>query len=245
MKSIPVEIDELMWGIAEAGDLDAIRQFESRHPDYKYELNRRVKSVEALRKEGKSFSKEIPIFKTTEVRPPNFRPVFIGAGAICLLLLIPALWVAFSNRTPAPQPAPQIVVLPNPNLSPSESKPEQTQVQPQPIQQTNPVDPNQVAQNPPVNSSPPPVAEPTEKRTSMKLSGASLHSAIQLIAEAGGFRITIAPELHNPDVSIDYQDKTVMEMLRELGQEYAFTVLADGEKELIALPLKDQEPTEP
>ena len=62
-----------------------------------------------------------------------------------------------------------------------------------------------------------------------------------LVAESGGFKVNIAPGLPNPEVKLDYDNMTAFQMLQELGKTYAFTPLMDGERQILILPVRDED----
>jgi type II secretory pathway component GspD/PulD (secretin) len=76
---------------------------------------------------------------------------------------------------------------------------------------------------------------------SMKLEAAPLHMAIQLIADSGHLTVTIASGTPNPTVKINFQDMAPLDMLKELGQQYAFTTVLDGQHAILIFPKKDED----
>lgn len=224
---IPPEIDELMWAIAENDTPDAVYDFEHRFPKYQQELMRRIKTVSALKSQGKTIpSREIPVFQARPI-PLDRKPIqWLGYAAVSLAVISTAVLAATRNQ-PAPVAKPVQV---NPDI-PKEI-PEVPIASPsKPIgQATPPVDP---AKNQP------PQPSNQFKKSDLILEVTKLHDAIQLIAASGEVTVTIAPGLENPDVQVNFTQMTAMEMLSALGRDYAFTPVIDGEKHILILPVKD------
>lgn len=225
--AIPTEIDELMWAIAENDTPDAVYDFEHRFPKYQQELMRRIKTVQALRAQGKTVpSREIPVFQARPVSIDRKPIQWLGYAAVSLAVISTAVLAATRN-----QPA-QVV-----NPAPIETKPNKTIPQ---IPMTNPA-PSVGQATPPVDPAKNPPPKPTDeyRKSDVVLEVAKLHDAIQLIALSGRVTVTIAPGLENPDVQVNFTQMTAMEMLTALGREYAFTPVIDGEKHILVIPVKD------
>lgn len=224
---IPPEIDELMWAIAENDTVDAVYDFEHRFPKYQQELMRRIKTVSALKAQGKTVpSREIPVFQARPIALDRKPIQWLGYAAVSLAVISTAVLAATRNKpTPAVKPV-------DVNTQSRKAIPELPIATPSvPIgQATPPIDP---AKNPP--------PKPTNqfKKSDLILEVTKLHSAIQLIAASGEVTVTIAPGLENPDVQVSFTQMTAMEMLTALGKDYAFTPVVDGEKHILILPVKD------
>ena len=78
----------------------------------------------------------------------------------------------------------------------------------------------------------------------MSIKRAPLQTVLKLVAAQGKLGITIAPGLSNPDVAIQYEDKTVIEILQDLGRQYAFTAFDQGDGSVLIIPARDDEPAE-
>ena len=105
---IPPEIDELMWAIAENDTADAVYDFEHRFPKYQQELMRRIKTVQALKSQGKTLpSREIPIFQARPVTIDRKPIQWLGYAAVSLAVISTAILAATRNQSsPLPKPAP-------------------------------------------------------------------------------------------------------------------------------------------
>lgn len=230
---IPPEIDELMWGIAENDTPEAVYAFETRYPKYQGELLRRIKTVKALKEQGKAPPAEqsIPKFQARPVKPDS-RPFLIAAvAAVAVSFGIIFTMLSIRPNPVVNAPAPQTTVVDNTPQSAPQNPIPQVEVQNQP-----PVNPAVEAAEKAMREQ---TAEPKLKLFDLQLSGAKLHDVIQLIGEGGGVTINIAPGLENPDVNVSYTQMTAMEMLKSLGKDYAFSAVIDGEKSILVLPVKE------
>lgn len=233
---IPNEIDELMWTIAEGGDGHAVTEFGERYPALREELLKRIRTVQALKAAGRPVSSgKIPAFRNTQTRPVNARPVFLSLGLAAVLAFAFGIWkVSAKSETVKPQVAPINVEnpkIPQPVMIPNGTN--QSEITPQPSHRA-PIEP---PINPPVITHQNPNGG--SAKTDIELESASLHAAITLIAEAGHLKVTIAPGLADPTIKVDMHNKTPVEMLKELGNTYAFEVLLDGDHSIMVIPKKD------
>lgn len=227
---IPPDIDELMWAIAENDTPDAVYDFEHRFPKYQQELLRRIKTVKALKSQGREApSREIPIF---QARPAAVDPrptQWLGIVAVSVAVISTAVLAATrprAERVPLPAPVETGVRSHKPIQAPIDVQPA-----PPPVQQAQPpVDPAKVPPQPKSNEA---------KRFDAIVEVAKLSDAIQMIAMSGGVNVTIAPGLENPDVKLNFTQMTAMEMLTALGKDYAFTPVINGEREILILPVKE------
>ena len=239
---IPREIDDLMWTIAEGTDPSAIEAFGDRYPNLREELLKRIRTVNAL-KSGNRLPKSTPVptFQNTQVRPANWRLVWTTFGFTILALFAFGI-VRYANHT-----------VPNPDVTPvnvSPAKVPDANMQFEPIRGLNPMTvPNSggnssqnQATNPPTTIDPPQTPETISGGLkTLKLESAPLHTAILLIAEAGNFTVTIASGTPNPTVKLDFEGMEPMDMLKELGQQYAFTPVIDGQRAVLIIPKKDED----
>lgn len=236
--NIPPEIDELMWAIADQDDPNAVFEFEKRYPRYANELFRRLKTVDALKASGKTVPvAPVPVFKNTTAPKPNYRlPALLTTAAI-LAVSVFAFYTGSLNSKPQVQPTTTTAAMDQqarPEVAMSNELPKQPMSVPQ--QPSQPL--NQPIQSP---TTQPQIDNSGAKLIEMHIESAPLHAAIQLIAQAGKMKVTIAPGLANPNIKIDYDKMTALQMLQALGKDYAFTPLMDGEREILVLPTRDED----
>jgi hypothetical protein len=231
---IPIEIDELMWGIAESGDRNATRQFEERYPKYKEQLQKRLTTVQALKASGKVIPERVlPAFKPQTVAPFQPKPFYFAAGFGAVCLALAGIWSTTRPSAEVQKQIPIVVQTNDQNAPPTVAIKENL---PQPAVVTQPP---AVANE--IPTEPIEVQDPITPKTSLNLANASLHTAIKLIGAAGKLNVTIAPGTPNPEINIDFVDITPMEMLKQLGEEYAFTAVIDGDRDILILPVREDE----
>jgi hypothetical protein len=241
---IPKEIDDLMWAIAEGTDQSAIEAFGDRYPNLREELLKRIRTVKAL-KSGNRLPKTTPVptFKNTQVQPTNWRLVW-GTFAFALIAMFSFAIYKINS------PSPQVPVVSPINVEPAKIPDANIVVQPDtntgPLPITPPGYNNR--QEPNLPNLPPPTVDESNNSSAiiggvknLKLESAPLQSAIYLIAEAGHFSVTIGPGMPNPTVKVDFEGMEPLDMLKELGQQYAFTAIVDGQRSILIIPKKDED----
>ena len=101
MNRVPNEVDELMWGVAESADPEAIAQFGARYPDCRIELARRIAMVESLKSAGKRAAAGMtpPSFEPRTPQVVPLRPGMWLAAAVALVGLAYGSYVVTSKLT--------------------------------------------------------------------------------------------------------------------------------------------------
>ncbi len=231
MKKIPSDLDALMWTVAEGGDLAAIDDFERRFPQFKGELGTRMAMVRGL-KQSKPPVREaspIPRFVARErtSQPAQRRRVFTVAALGGLAMVAFAAYAVVANLPkPEPLPAPKSgIVAPQVEPEPEDSLSGNRDRERETIKPTNP-----------------PVVMPWDTRKSVTINDAALEDVLKLIAETCSLKIELAPGMPKPIVSVRYQDKTGLEMLKDLGRQYGFTPLEQEPGEVLIIPAVEFSP---
>ena len=233
MKRIPREIDGLIWQLTEEGTPAALDQFRARYPDYSAVLDQRLDMVKRLKK-------SVPAAKP-EARP-RFRPqarvverefrwsvpvVLLAFGAIAV-----AAYTAISSNsqsaktiqaTPkvAPKPLAQGFVPPAEPVVTKETSPPAAPVKEKPA-----ADPEQEI---------PAYLQPQ----TLAIRGAKLSSVLRAVAGQGKFGITIGPGMADPTITVDYRGQNSIEILEDLGRQYAFTPFDQGDGSVVIIPARD------
>ncbi|HEY0867038.1 MAG TPA: hypothetical protein VGE01_06665 [Fimbriimonas sp.] len=236
MRKFAPELDQLMWFLAENGSTQAVEEFEGRYPDAKYELARRIALVRRLKSEGKKLHRStgMPRFHPVEVRRavPSRRLVFGVAGLSLAALAAATFSLVTFLQPPAPTPvppAPRVVESPEPSAA-LRAKP---YVAP-PVDSADPGVARHLPEQPPAEPKPRYLAP-----QDLKIDGAPLLSALQLIATQGGIDLTVAPGMPNPEVDFEFERKNTIEMLQDLGRKYAFTAFDQGDGSVLIIPAVD------
>jgi hypothetical protein len=231
MSRIPADLDQLMWTLAEKPDSSAIEDFERRYPEYRYELGRRLAAVRGLRGLKTSpASQSVPAFRPRE-RTPVSQPrwVVLGAGALALAAFGFATYTGItlvgqqSRSIQAKTDVPPVVQAEAPKRRVTE-----VPAPPPPVAAPNPA------------PAPAPAPQPAFRRPqNLEMQGAPLVTALEMIAAQAGLKLVTAPGMPNPAVNLAYQGWTPIEMLKDLGRQYAFTAFDQGDGTILVVPAID------
>lgn len=235
-RSIPKDIDALMWSVAESNDSSAIEEFGNRYPDYRTDLVSRLQLVRGL-KGAKPAVGQI-------ATPPRFVPAQArGSFAIPRIawVLAPAVLagVAFASYTIAIQSM-------GPSAHSVRSEPNRQPIverglpEPLPDDQAPPdglVDPRveRIAEN---NESTKPL--PFEQPIGLRFEKISLHAAIDAIGKTSGLSIELAPGLEDMDITLKYSNMAPVEILRDMGANFGFTVFEQSRGSVLIVPEVDR-----
>jgi hypothetical protein len=239
MKKVAPELDDLMWAIAEDGKPQAVAEFEARYPQFGPELARRINMVKGLKGEKRRSEAgavpSIPRFVPREPRPasPPPRAVAITAG-----LVLAALAAASFTITSFVAAPPKVVTEP----TPAPREPVAVRRGP------DTVIPDPVVETPKPELPKPQVADPEPPPTpryllpqSVSIKRAPLQTALQMVAMQGGLQLEMAPGMPNPEVAVDYEGKNTIEILEDLGRQYAFTAFDQGNGSVLIIPARDED----
>lgn len=228
---IPADVERLMWLVAESNDPQAIADFEQRFPDFRYELAQRRRMVSDLKgaKTGGIASVPIPAFKLrsqTRTAPP--KQVWIATGFALAALAVASYSVTvWLNSAPSKLPAPPVVQTDTPKA------PNYVQYSPSQEQQIPPK-----VETPPQSPAPTPEPEPStaDRPKTVKMSNTSLVAALKMIGSEAGYSVEIAPGFQDQKVTLDYENATTSEILKDLGIQYTFTAFDQGDGTIIIVP---------
>jgi hypothetical protein len=236
MKRIAPELDGLMWTLAEGGNDRAIDEFGARHPELRSELIHRINMVKGLRS-AKSPTveapKPIPRFVPREPRvsPIQSKGPTLLVGGLVLAAIAAATFTVITFMTP-------------------EKRLHKEDLQIPPIRAQQPA--NVPSQLPKADV--PPVSEPDtivkgnqseafQKPTSLRVDSAPLLTVLDMMSDICGTKIVAAPGMQNPNISVDYEGMTAMDMLRDLGKRYLFTPLDQHDGSILVVPAVDSSGT--
>ncbi len=233
---IPSDVDRLMWLVAESNDPKAISDFENRFSEFSTELARRRRMVTELKgaKGVTAPDHPIPAFKLRGDRlAPMPRAVWVMAVIAFASLALASFTVyryATLSKTPIAPPTEVVTGTP--------SAPDTTvykPIEPNPTQQNSVQAP--VGETRPEQQTVPPNNDEIPK--TLKLSNTSLIAALKMIGEMAGYRVEVAPGFEDQQVSIDYDQITTSDMLKDLGLRYGFTPFDQGDGSIIIVPAVD------
>ncbi len=236
MKSIPPEIDRLIWALAEENNQRAMDEFVARNPQYKTELTKRLETVRGLRLGKATGSKQSspPVFRPTQINQQVNTNLRWAVGGMLSVAIAFAIYTAYSfsqlrtvKQTVQPiSRIPQVSSIPSPLVQYEKPK----LLQPEPEKHTEPGE-GDVLPDPPT---------PTYlKPKTVKWRDVRLVSALKLLAAESNLKLVIAPGLVDQPIDVDFQDETTLDILRELGKTYGFTPVEQGEGEVIVYPVRD------
>lgn len=218
-----------MWTVAESGDVLAADDFERRFPEWKMELESRIAMVRNLRHAkpvATPATPEIPKFiprQQPTSTPQRFGWV-IALSATAVVAFGTFLVVSLTPPEPAAKPPAAIV-------NPNRTTPEPDFEIPADPQISNPsISPE--AQKPPPEQ---PIM-PWELRHDLSVNDAHLTDVLSLIGDVTKVTIEVAPGMPDPVITVDFSQKTGLEMLTELGRQHGFTPLDQGRGSFLIVP---------
>jgi hypothetical protein len=232
MKKIPRDIDDLMWMLSEKNDVRAQEEFSQRYPDYRGELQKRISLVKQFKSANISKQEDeiIPRFEPRpeqmhlDYRPQSARWIPV---AVSVLLVIVA-YASYRITT-------GIV---------NRSEPVRYAIQEDDLNKTNPSDRTHLSLPEPDKTTKTGItgssnAKPNGKAISIKIDRAPLISVIDLIAKESGLQIELAPNMENPDIRLEYSNVSGMSILQDLGKQFGFTALSEGQNKVLLVPAVD------
>jgi hypothetical protein len=218
-----------MWTVAETGDVLAADDFERRFPEWKTELESRIAMVRGLR-DAKPVATvaapEIPKFvpRQKPAAPPQRFGWVIALSATAVVAFGTFLVVSLTPPEPVAKPPAAVVNPTRTNPDPAFSVPEDPQISNPSIS--------------PEAQTPPPLQPimPWEMRHDLSVNDAHLTDVLSLIGDVTKVTIEVAPGMPDPVISVDFEQKTGLEMLTELGRQHGFTPLDQGRGSFLIVP---------
>ncbi len=256
---IPNDIDQIIWEIAESNRPEDVLDFERRYPSYRLELHKRIKMVAALKqgKPGQTVDAPAKFTPKPAVSPTRgLHPALIAFAAVLAVVAIGGVTQSILSKSPEVQarveiPRQPFAETPTPNGGSNTSQGNTAQVSPPTYPQgsqemTNgAAGPNLDAAGKPIDDgllNAPDSGERVpefHRKKSLKLAKAPLMAALKLIADSGGLRCEFAPGFPNPDVVVDFREMSPVEMIQQLGRDYAFSTFEEGERNVLFVPAVD------
>jgi hypothetical protein len=224
MTPIPSDIDALLWTVAERGNDRAIDEFGRRHPQYRTELLRRIDLVKNLKEAKVASIGVVPNFNPRRL-PLRFSWVTIGAP-ILGGLAFGSYWMT-SRMTQSAAPAQY---------------------------HYNHMGACRPWQHLGVPSMPQgslmkavPGSLPPEYLTTISyhVERADLITILKELSQQGGLSMELAPGMQNPEIRVDYDQKSIIDILQDLGKKYGFTPYLEGNGQLLVVPALERSPQSP
>lgn len=248
MAKNPAELETLLWAVAESRDPKAMEEFIRRYPALRSDLMRRAAMIERLKAQGAAISHEAPPFSPR----PNIhwgwpKPV---KGAVIGVALVAASTLSYWVASKGMQGA-----APKPELQKSypESAPDggggfggdsgggsDSNDGDAPATRGHYKD-RDLDDRPPrkigVQAQTP---VPTTPHFSIHLSNVPLMTTFSAIQAQAGVTFEMPPNMPNPSVTINYEEASVDEILKDMGRRYGFTAFNEGEGKYLIIPATEQ-----
>lgn len=240
---VPVDIDELMWQIAESGDSEAVSEFHSKFPDFSPEMTKRIAMVSSLKgSRPKAVTRKRERFMPSR-QVSNPAPTF-PAWSFVLMALLLAFSVSFATygitkyldqkNRPIATITPQ---NPTPQTTTSGSV---SGTNTAPLNPTN----NQPLPDNPATTTPPQTIQPFDRPITIVSGRMNLVTAINDIAAQAGIRIDLAPGFEDMEIMIDYRAVPAMEAIQDMGKNFGFTAFQQTNNSALLVPAEDPNRTD-
>jgi hypothetical protein len=241
MSKIPADLNLTMWQIADRGDRMAAADFCTKFPQLAYEMQTRMSLVAGTKGMRRNIAPAfVPTFTPRYLSKPKPKWLRAAPAALALAALAGAsLYVAQNLGTPLPDPSlfKGATPLPAPKEVETEVK---AFPAPLPAKPDNDGDapvpyrwsirrPNSSA-----NEAPPPVT--------IRFTEAHLQNVIHKVGDRFKVNIEIRGDFPNPLVTEDITGPDAMSFLIQLGNEYGFSALDEGNGDIWLIPTKQQQP---
>ena len=230
---LPPELDELMWQIAEQGDAKAFDEFQDRYPEYMPEMLKRSSMVRGLKgsRPAHALRKRDRFMPSRQVKQnpvPNWALALVAAGLIAGGSFATYGIIRFNDSQKAVN---QPVAQTNQDTQQPLTNFQQN---PPPVKNQNPT--------PPVNeqNAPPEIVLPFDTLVTVINSRITLEEALFSIASQAGVKLEVAPGFPELDISIDYREAPAMEVLRDMGRNFGFSVFKQTETVALLVPARDE-----
>jgi len=233
------EIDEMMWALADRRDSQANADFVRRHPDLQDELTRRCGIVEQLRGSKIPAPAIIPAF-IPPLQPAPFPKVrWIAAGFALASLAIASFTI--TNNLMAPEPPAPVHYAPTVDAVPfsAEDVPMPSRKKLKAGGNANEVEPKLRNNAVPNTNDKPVELRPAKRPMSIHVERAQLIEVLQDVAHKGGLNLEMPPDMVNPEIRVDYDGISPIEIMADLGKRYGFTAFDEGESHILLIPAVD------
>lgn len=239
MKIAP-DVERLMWMVAESADPKAVEDFESRFPQLRYELAKRIEMVRNLKASGRSVRREGSI---PEFRRPVSLPSPFGArmrwSIAALALSALAFGSFFATRALIPAKAAPPVIENNsfdPTNVPNEVEPDVIRSEEPAAEETMASEESGIKQPDDV----PLLESAWLKRQTVKFQRIGLANALHAIGAQCGLKLDVPDDMPNDEIVVNYQGMTGMEILADMGPRFGFTAFDQGGGHVIIVPTRDE-----
>ena len=236
---IPPEIEEALWTVAESNDPRAVEEFGARYPAFRQELVQRIQMVRRLRASRPSSEAPAMRFRPAPMRASRRWPAFALGGLLFASLAWGAVSITSGGRATTHRPQTEEAVTALQDTAPERGRTSGLSLAPgDKTQQAVPDAPQTKVQEVPEA----PAADPFERPVSVDFERTRLTAVLREIGRQAKLRLEIAPGLEDIEVQARYAHMSAKEALRDLGDNFGFTVVVqEGEHALVIPALDDRE----
>jgi len=227
MSHIPQDMDQMMWQIAERGDVQAANEFSERFPALGQDMQDRMRMVSGMKNMRVAIAPGfVPTFTPRYLSKP--KPVWmrLGPSALGLAVLAGASFYITQNLlTPLPDPS----ILTGDSISGVNPKREVT------LPVVRPPQPSVDEGPKPFNgASSPGIAR--EARDTIKFGDIDLQSALKVVAHRYSIKLEIPPDFPNPTIShVELTGSSGLDFLQQLGEKYEFKTFDEGDGRILII----------
>ena len=239
MSQAPPEIEALIWSIAESGDPQAVSEFETRFPEHRLELLRRVNAVQELRKAKGRVPSQARVFVPSPPRAPFARLGRFGFGAVALSgVAFASYWIStnYFSGAPSAGQSPPSVADRSGHIRHSQAA--------EVGEPMHPVNRESTENGTPLPTNPSPIPPtrlptPSERPLTLHIERADLQTVLDGLAEQAGWQLEMAPGTPNPEVRVDYDNVPAIQILQDMGRRFGFTPFDEGNHKILIVPARD------
>jgi len=226
---VPKDVDLLMWELAEREDPRAAEDFVQRYPQFRAELYKRISMVSGLKgaKDKPADSPIIPRFTPRQAPPKQAAMRWVPVAAFVLLAILAYASYLITSNYVSDASRPRYVAVPNNGLPDRNERITPRLPEPKP-NQTNAGRADDTFASPSL-----------EKPITIKIDRAPLLSVLDAVAAESGLILEVGPNMPNPEIRMEYIQVPGSQILSDLGREFGFTALKDGENRYLIVPAAD------
>lgn len=246
MTQPPSAIDQMIWQLAESGDMVGYAEFVSQYPEFKDELEHRAALVQRLRTLKPSRPTLPQFVPSTDLSAVSGQPKWVVPVAAAIVLAGVAYasfagWRFLQQGNPAPivEPArPPVQGAAVPRSATATERPAPT---PNPREGEN-IQPGIRPRLQAKMVEDPPAAPPSRWDTRVTVVGKRSTLATVVLSVASGAHVVVelAPGMLDPVIDVEYHDQPAGEVLQDLGRVFGFSVAFETDRKAILIPAVDK-----
>ena len=242
MSQIPLDMDHMMWDIADRRDTEAAAEFCQRFPALAQDMESRMAMVAGMKGMRQAIAPAfVPRFTARQAAPQTNRKwLRYSPAALALAALAGASYYVTQNiLTPLPDPS----VFKPPVVEQHEAKIEQVRPKPKPtpapadFESDAPTpfhDHNRDASDTSGNDG----SDISDNAQTLKFSYTPLKTAVHSVADTFGKKLEMPKTFPNPVINETISGSSAMVCFSELGQEFGFTAYDEGDNTILLVPAR-------